>query len=253
MLPLFSHLNCVDDAAGHDREFPSDRAHSQFELGHVWCIGQHVGETVWASCVHKTKKESLRRAENAFIFFKIRRWQAIKTWFSELKRERGHTSLFFGVIKKVVWTYGAASSKSVQFGSGLVLKNICKKDLKRYQLNFKKNLNMGCTWSRCCFGTSGLSCFPKYMSEEMAFVSPNFIWASPVSTTGAGFLLVEGLQAQELTLIIIKTKNRVVFVYFKFPHSSLSHVLFVWHLKTQTHSLNSFPLFGEIFVFIWME
>lgn len=46
VLPLFLHLNCVDDTTGHDREFPSDRAHSEFELGHVRCSGQHVGETV---------------------------------------------------------------------------------------------------------------------------------------------------------------------------------------------------------------
>lgn len=63
---------------------------------------------------------------------------------------------------------------------------------------------MGCTSSGCCFGTSELSCFPKYMSDEMAFESPNFIWASPVSTTGTGFLRAEGLQAKELMLIMIK-------------------------------------------------
>lgn len=101
---------------------------------------------------------------------------------------------------------------------------------------------MECTWSRCCFGTSELSCFPKYMSEEMAFVSPNFIWASPVSTTGTGFLLAEGLQAKELTMIMIKQRIELfLFCFFKFPHSSLSHVIFFWHVKTQTHSLNLFP------------
>lgn len=42
--------------------------------------------------------------------------------------------------------------------------------------------------------TSELSCFPKYMSDEMAFTSPNFIRASPVSTTGSGFLLDVGLK-----------------------------------------------------------
>lgn len=42
--------------------------------------------------------------------------------------------------------------------------------------------------------TSELSCFPKYMSEEMAFTSPNFIRASPGSTTGSGFLLDVGLK-----------------------------------------------------------
>lgn len=60
VLPLYFHLDCVDDTTGHDGEFPSDRAHSQFELRHVWCSRQHVGETVRACCVHQGEKSPLR-------------------------------------------------------------------------------------------------------------------------------------------------------------------------------------------------
>lgn len=52
--------------------------------------------------------------------------------------------------------------------------------------------------------TSDISCFPKYMSEEMAFTSPNFIRASPVSDTGSGFLLAVGLKTDNGK----KKKNR---------------------------------------------
>lgn len=73
-------------------------------------------------------------------------------------------------------------------------------------------------WLHACWcDTSELSCFPKYMSEEMAFISPNLCWASPVFVTGSFFLLAVGLktnqhvwkQNQCLTVLIsIKTTER---------------------------------------------
>lgn len=100
VLLLFFHLNCVDDATGHDREFPSDRAHSQFELGHVRCGGQHVGETVWASCTHQEKKynkineKSHRRVVNTLIQnYTMRTDQNLI--FSLKKRKVSHQLVFW--------------------------------------------------------------------------------------------------------------------------------------------------------------
>lgn len=45
-----THLNGVDDAAGHDGELPRDGAHAQLELRHVGSAGQHVGQAVGARC-----------------------------------------------------------------------------------------------------------------------------------------------------------------------------------------------------------
>lgn len=59
----------------------------------------------------------------------------------------------------------------------------------------KKKHSLECV-SMLCLYTSELSCFPKYISDEMAFTSsPNFFRASPVSESAAasGFLLVVGL------------------------------------------------------------
>lgn len=71
----------------------------------------------------------------------------------------------------------------------------------------------------CWWDTSDLSCFPKYMSEEMAFTSPNFCWAAPELVTASGFLLAVGLKINQhvwkhnkyLTILIsraIKTAER---------------------------------------------
>lgn len=64
-----------------------------------------------------------------------------------------------------------------------------------HQMKSKEKHGLECV-STLCLYTSELSCFPKYISDEMAFTSsPNFFRASPVSESAAasGFLLVVGL------------------------------------------------------------
>lgn len=53
--------------------------------------------------------------------------------------------------------------------------------------------------SRALVSYSEVSCFPKYMSEEMAFMSPNFFCASPLSDSGAAsaFLRDAGRSSRE--------------------------------------------------------
>lgn len=202
----------------------------------------------WAACwwdgmsflCAQDKERVTQTGGKCIHFFKIRRWQAIKTWFSELKRERGHTSLFFGVIKKVGWTYGAASSKSVQFGSGLVLKNICKKDLKRYQLNFKKS-KYGVHVKQVLLWYLRVVLFPEvHVGRDGFRVSKLHLSFSRVNNRN-WFSSGWRSTSKRVDADHDKTKNRDVFVFFKFRHSSLSHVIFFWHLKTLTHSLNLFP------------
>lgn len=70
--------------------------------------------------------------------------------------------------------------------------------------------------------TSELSCFPKYMSEEMAFTSPNFVRASPVSETGtgSGFRLAVGLSFNDDIVELMKKSSSGFLLSFIQPPPS---------------------------------
>lgn len=116
------------------------------------------------------------------------------------------TCLFLWIRKKVSWTYRRATSQSIQSWSGFILNNrntvvmwivfSCSllKEVKKYKCGYEGK------------DTSDLSCFPKYMSEEMAFISPNFCWASPAFVTGSAFLLAVGLRTNRRVKTPAKAK-----------------------------------------------
>lgn len=62
----------------------------------------------------------------------------------------------------------------------------------------------------------------------MAFTSPNFVWASPVSTTGPGFLLAAGLKTK--WWIQIKIKQWIQAILMLICQFRTSHYI-VWHLS----------------------
>lgn len=107
-------LNCVDYAAGHDGQLPRDRAHSQFELGHVGGTRYHVGQPVGASRLWETNPAWIRLrigSEDQIIDLDM---QTIKPCL---------TCLFLWILEKVRWTYRRATSHSIQSWSGFILNN----------------------------------------------------------------------------------------------------------------------------------
>lgn len=108
-------LDCVDNTAGHDGEFPCDRAHSQFELGHVGSTWYHVGQPVGASYMRETNpgwNQTTRiRLEDQIDDLEM---LIIKPCL---------TRLFLWILKKVCWTYRSATSQSIQSWSGFILNN----------------------------------------------------------------------------------------------------------------------------------
>lgn len=60
-----THLNWANHTTCHDGKFSRDWAHSQFELRHVGSTWQHVAQTVWASCVHKSNIRSSFQSQSS--------------------------------------------------------------------------------------------------------------------------------------------------------------------------------------------